>query len=197
MRAIGRGRDLSLANRVMGLAGIPARIRSSQVSPPHTGAEEVIDESVQEFLHIGIERRYPGKWKEIFPGASAIDADGHGILVIHDREHGHLAFASWVLGGVAFSPDLVRSLGKLNNGTVLGAYVLSEGQTDHWSITYAIKMRYSWVDPQSRVSAYMILDALTAVPQLVARGIEALSPQFGGSLLGASDSETWLLMDKF
>jgi hypothetical protein len=146
----------------------------------------VIDESVQEFLHIGIERRYPGKWKEIYPGASAIDADGHGILVVHDREHGHLAFASWVLGGVAFSPDLIRNLGKLNNEAVLGAYVLSEGQMDHWSITYAIKMRYSWVDSQSRVCAYMILDALTAVPQFVARGIEALTPQLGGEPIGRS-----------
>src|SRR5450756_46673 len=92
MRVIGRGRDLSIANRVIGLAGITARVRSSLFSPPLNGSEEVFYDSVQEFLHVGIERRYPGKWKEIFPGASAIDADGHGILVVHDREHGHLAF---------------------------------------------------------------------------------------------------------
>jgi hypothetical protein len=165
--------------------------------PPHTGAEEVIDESVQEFLRIGIERTYPGKWKEIFPGASAIDSDGCGILVIHDRKNGYLAFASWVLSGVTFSPDLVRSLGKLNSGIILGAYVLSEGQKDHWFITYAIKMRYSWVDSQSRVSAYMLLDALSAVPQFVARGIEELSPKFGGSPGEASESSSFLLMDKF
>ena len=156
----------------------------------------MIDESIQEFLQLGIERQYPGKWKAVFGGATAIESDGVGILVVHDREHGHLGFASWVLGGVTFSPAMVRAVGKLNNSTVLGAYVLGEGQPDHWFITYAIKMRYRWVE-QSRTSAYMILDALTAVPQFVSRGVEELQPQFGGTPIGASGGWWLALMDNF
>jgi hypothetical protein len=131
-----------------------------------------------------------------FGGASTVEADGLGILVTHDREQGHLAFAAGVLSGVTFSTDLVRSVGKLNTSLVLGAYVLKEGQPDYWSITYAIKMRYSWVD-QSRTSAYMILDALTAVPQFVDRGVEELSPHFGGERWGVSGGWPLVLMDRF
>jgi hypothetical protein len=157
----------------------------------------VIDASIQDFLHLGIERQYPGKWRaHEFGGATTIESDGLGILVIHDRRNGHLAFASWVLGGVTFSPALVQAVGRLNNHTVLGAYVLTEGQPDHWSITYAVKMRYSWVE-QTRTSAYMILDALTAVPQLVSRGIEELQPLFGGESIGVTDGWWYVLMDKF
>jgi hypothetical protein len=157
----------------------------------------MIDDSVQEFLHLGIERQYPGKWKALdYGGATTIDSDGLGILVIHNREHGHLAFASWVLGGVTFSAAMVRAVGKLNNSTVLGAYVLREGQPEHWSITYAIKMRYSWVE-QTRTSAYMILDALTGVPQFVSRGIEELQPEFGGTPTGATPGWWLALMDNF
>jgi hypothetical protein len=157
----------------------------------------VIDASIQEFLQLGIERQYPSKWKaHEFGGATTIESGGLGILVTHDRENGHLAFASWVLSDVTFSPALVGAVGRLNNHTVLGAYVLAEGQTDHWSITYAIKMRYSWVD-QTRTSAYMILDALTALPQFVQRGTEELQPLFGGVSIGVTDGWWFTLMDKF
>jgi hypothetical protein len=57
-------------------------------------------------------------------------------------------------------------------------------------------MRYSWVE-QTRTSAYMILDALTAVPQLVSRGIEELQPLFGGESIGVTDGWWYVLMDKF
>jgi hypothetical protein len=157
----------------------------------------MIDESIQEFLHLGIERQYPGKWNALeFGGATTVESDGVGILVVHDRAEGHLAFASWVLGGVAFSPALIRTLGKLNSSAVLGAYVLHEGQPDHWSITYAIKLRYTWIE-QTRTSAYMILDALTAVPQFVSRGIAELQSQFGGTPTGTTDGWWLVLMDKF
>lgn len=154
------------------------------------------DESIQEFLHLGIERQYPGKWKLLDPGATIIESDGLGIRVIHNRQQGHLGFASWVLGGVTFSPTLVRAVGKLNSSSALGAYVLREGKPDHWSITYAIKMRYSWIE-QTRTSAYMLLDALNAVSQFVGRGIEELQPQFGGTPLGATSGWWLALMDKF
>lgn len=152
---------------------------------------------IQEFLDSGIESIYPGKWKTIFPGASAIEADGTGILVTHDREDGHLAFAAGVLSGVTLSPDLVRELGRLNNSIVLGAYVLSEGQPGYWLITYAIKLRYNWVDESSRASAQMIVDALAAVPAFTNRGVEELSPQFGGERWETSEGWFLTLMDRF
>ena len=139
----------------------------------------MIEQSTQDFLQSGIEYKFPGKWRNIYPGASIIDADGIGILVIHNREDGLLSFAAGVLSGVKFSPDLVRDLGRLNSHTVLGSYVLSEGAPGYWSIRYGIKLLYQWVD-ESDTSANMIGTALNCVPAFVNRGIEELSPKHGG-----------------
>jgi hypothetical protein len=156
----------------------------------------MIDLSIQEYLESGFESMYSGKWKSIFPGASAIETDGIGILVIHDREHEHLAFAAGVLSGVTFSPDLVRDVGRLNHNVVLGAYVLSEGQPGYWSITYAIKLRYNWLD-RSTASAQLILDALKNVPAFANLGIGELSPKFGGEPWGTPVGWDLALMDNF
>lgn len=156
----------------------------------------MIEQSAQDFLERGIDYKFPGKWKNIFPGASVIDADGIGILVIHDREDGLLAFAAGVLSGVEFSPDLVRDLGRLNSDIVLGSYVLSEGQSGYWSIRYGIKLRYEWVD-ESATSAHMIGTALNAVPAFVNRGIEELSPKYGGERWETSEGWFLTVMDSF
>jgi hypothetical protein len=156
----------------------------------------VIDSSIQEYLESGFESMYSGKWKPIFPGASAIETNDVGILVIHDREEHHLAFAAGVLGGMQLSPDLVRAVGKLNRNIVLGAYVLGEGQPDYWSITYAIKLRYNWID-RSTASAQLILDSLRNVPAFVELGIKELSAQFGGEPWGTPGGWYLALMDSF
>lgn len=156
----------------------------------------MIEQSMQDFLETGLEHKYPGKWKGIFPGASVIDADGIGILVIHDRENGLLAFAAGVLSGVAFSPDLVRDLGMLNSHTVLGAYTLSEGEPGYWSIRYGIKLLFHWVDG-SDASAHMIGSALNAVPAFVNRGIEELSPKYGGDRWETSEGWFLTVMNNF
>jgi len=156
----------------------------------------MIEASVQEFVRSGIERVYPGKCEEIFPFASKIESDGIGILAIHDHEEEHLAFAAGTLSGVTFSSDLVRDLGMLNSNVVVGAYVLSEGQPGHWSITYAVKLRYTWV-AEATASAQMIVDALSAVPVFVQRGIEILSPKYGGEPWGIPGGWWLALMDRF
>ncbi len=156
----------------------------------------MIDQSIQEFLLEGIDSAYAGSWKTLSPGATAIETDGTGILVIHDREQELLAFAGGVLSGVTLSPDLVRELGKLNNGVVLGAYVLSEGQPGYWSITYAIKLLYNWVE-ESKASARMIVRSLAAVPVFVDHGIKELSPKFGGEPCGIPGGWWMTLMDRF
>jgi hypothetical protein len=76
---------------------------------------KVIDPSIQEYLESGFESMYSGKWKSISPGASIIETDEVGILVTHDREDQHLAFAVGVLSSVTLSPDLVRAVGNLNS----------------------------------------------------------------------------------
>jgi hypothetical protein len=156
----------------------------------------MIDPSIQEFLESGFESMYSGKWKSIFPGASIIETDEVGILVIHDWEDQHLAFAAGVLSGVTLSPDLVRAVGNLNHNIVLGAYVMGEGQPGHWSITYAIKLRYNWLD-RSTASAQLILDSLKNVPAFVDRGISELSPKFGGEPWGVPGGWYLALMDNF
>lgn len=156
----------------------------------------MIDPSIQEYLESGFEHMYSGKWKSIAPSASFIETDGIGILVIHDREDQHLAFAAGVLSGVTFSPELVRDVGRLNNNIVLGAYVLREGQPGYWSITYAIKLRYNWLD-RSTASAQLILDSLTAVPDFTNLGIRELSPKFGGEPWGTPGGWWLTLMDNF
>ncbi len=156
----------------------------------------MIEQSTQDFLETGIEYKFPGKWKNLYPGASVIDADGIGILVIHNREDGLLAFAAGVLSGVEFSPDLVRDLGILNSHTVLGSYVLSEGGPGYWSIRYGIKLFYQWVD-ESDTSANMIGTALNFVPAFVNRGIEELSPKYGGESWGTDEGWYLAVMDNF
>jgi hypothetical protein len=156
----------------------------------------MIEQSAQDFLERGIDRKYPGKWKNISRYASIIDADGIGILVIHDREDGLLAFAGGVLSGVELSPDLIRDLGKLNSDIVLGSYVLSEGQPGYWSIRYGIKLFYHWVD-ESAASAHMIGTALNAVPAFVNRGIEELSPKHGGERWETHEGWYLTVMDSF
>jgi hypothetical protein len=156
----------------------------------------VIDQSVQDFLESGIEYKYPGKWKNIYPGASVIDADGVGILVVHNREDGLLAFAAGVLGGVDFSSELVRDLGRLNSSIVLGSYVLSEGQPGYWSIRFGIKLLYQWID-ESDTSAHMIGTALNAVPAFVNRGIAELSPNHGGERWETHEGWFLTVMDNF
>jgi hypothetical protein len=156
----------------------------------------MIDASIQEYLESGFENMYSGKWKSISSGASIIETDGLGILVIHDREHQHLAFAAGVLDGVTFSPELVRDVGRLNHNIVLGAYVLSEGQPGYWSITYAIKLRYNWLD-RSSASAQLILDSLKNVPAFANLGIRELSSKFGGEPPGTPGGWDLTLMDNF
>jgi len=58
-------------------------------------------------------------------------------------------------------------MASLNRRIVFGAYVLGEGQEDYWLVTYAIKMRFAWLEPPSRSGAHMAFDALSAVPQFV------------------------------
>jgi hypothetical protein len=156
----------------------------------------MIEQSAQDFLERCIDRKYPGKWKNISPSASIIDANGIGILVYHDREHGLLAFAGGVLSGVELSPDLIRDLGRLNSDIVFGSYVLSEGQPGYWSITYGIKLFYQWVD-ESSTSAHMIGTALNGVPAFVNRGIEELSPKHGGEKWETHEGWYLTVMDHF
>ncbi len=156
----------------------------------------MIAQSTQDFLEDGMEYKYPGQWKNIFPGASIIDADGIGILVIHNRKDGLLAFGSGVLSGVNFSPELVRDIGRLNSNIILGAYVLSEGQPGYWSVRYGIKLLFHWID-ESATSANMIGTALNAVPAFVNRGIEEPSAQHGGERWETHDGWFLTVMDGF
>ena len=144
-------------------------------------------DEIQDFIDAGLDQIYPGKWKRSIPLFSVIETDGIGILVTHDSEHGVLGVKAGVLAGLAFSPELVRDVGELNNDIALGAYVLSEGQPGYWMVKYNIKLRYNWVDPQSTGSARMIGNSLTAVPNFVNKGMERLSPKHGGEPWGAPE----------
>jgi len=151
-------------------------------------------DSIQDFIDAGIERLYPDKWKRLVPFISVIEAGEIGIVVIHDREVGVLSASAGVLSGLTFSPDLVRDVANLNMDTVLGAYVLSEGQPGYWMIKYHIKLRYSWVE-ESAGSARMILDSLNAVPDFVNKGIDCLSPNYGGERWGTPGGWHLAVMD--
>ena len=147
-------------------------------------ADEISPLEIQDFIDAGLDRIYPEKWKRSVDIFSAIEADGIGILVIHDSKYQRIDIKAGVLTGLTFSPELVADVGEMNTGIALGAYVLYEGNPEYWRLKYSIKLRYNWVDPQSRSSALMILNSLHAVPGVVNNGVERLSPKHGGELWG-------------
>lgn len=163
-------------------------------------ADEISPLEIQDFIDAGLDRIYPGKWKRSIDIFSVIEADGIGILVIHDIKYQIINIKAGVLTGLTFSPELVRDVGEMNTDIALGAYVLYEGNPGWWRLKYSIKLRYNWVDPQSRGSALMILNSLHIVPDLVNKGIERLSPKHGGEPWGrppdaeeAEEAFSWAL----
>jgi hypothetical protein len=158
----------------------------------------MIDEETESWLLQGMEHIYPGKVETFAPGlGSTVVTDGVGILIIHNRENQSLAVAGGVLSGLNYSEDLVRAMGRLNTSAVLGAYVLREGQRDHWSVNYAIKLRYNWLDPRSRANTQLWCDVLGAVPSFVDRGIEEIQPKHGGERASIDEGWWFALMDSF
>jgi hypothetical protein len=158
----------------------------------------MIEEFVEDFLLAGVRRVYPGQWKTPAPGLfSTIESQGYGIILIHDRQQGFFGVGVGVLGGVKYGEDLVRAVGKLNHSLVLGSYVLSEGQEDHWSVTYAIKLRYGWLDPQSGRSAKLVMDVLNAPIGFAERGVEEIQPRFGGEPWGVEAGWPMALLGNF
>lgn len=159
----------------------------------------MVDEATQEWLFTGIDYTYPGKRETNGSGffSTVVTDDDVAILVLHDLAEGHFAVAAGVLSGVSFSEELVRDVGKLNSSSVLGAYILKEGQPGHWSINYGIKLRYAWLDRNSRANAQLLVDVLGAVPQFVALGIEQIQPSHGGAVVVHSPGWFLALMDSF
>jgi hypothetical protein len=147
-------------------------------------ADEISPLEIQDFIDAGLDRIYPEKWKRSIDIFSAIETEGIGILVIHDSKYQRIDIKAGVLTGLTFSPELVADVGEMNTGIAVGAYVLYEGNPEYWRLKYSIKLRYNWVDPQSRSSALMILNSLHVVPDAVNKGIERLSPKHGGEPWG-------------
>jgi len=147
-------------------------------------ADEISPLEIQDFIDAGLDRVYPEKWKRSIPIFSVIEAGGIGILVIHDSKYNIINIKAGVLTGLTFSPELVADVGEMNTEIPVGACVLYEGNPEYWRLKYSIKLRYNWVDPQSRSSALMILNSLHVVPDLVNHGIERLSPKHGGDPWG-------------
>lgn len=154
------------------------------------------DEGANEFLLRGIEYMYPGKWISQAPFITCIETDNIGILVYHDKERGLLSFASFVLDDLTYSEELVRRVGMLNRSIMMGAYVLAAVR-DNWALTYAIKTSYAWVDPSSKRSAQLVIDAINAVPDFVRRGIAELSAEFGGAPFGVPEAWWFALLDSY
>ena len=100
-------------------------------------ADEISPLEIQDFIDAGLDRIYPGKWKRSIDIFSVIEADGIGILVIHDIKYQIINIKAGVLTGLTFSPELVRDVGELNTDIALGAYVLYKGIPDGGGLSTA------------------------------------------------------------
>jgi hypothetical protein len=146
-----------------------------------------------DFVKEVIEHIYSGQWAEYGTGlGSHILTDGVGILCIYSDESSVKFFAGAV-SGLPLSQELCDHVAAINIGTQVGAFYLSRiGDSNEWSLIYISKIRKSWIEPDSGVSAQMMLDVLGNIPGFVNRAVAYLGEHISAPIARwRTDSDDW------
>lgn len=128
-----------------------------------------------EFVKEALEHLYSGRWEEYGGGlGSHLVVDGVGMLIYYGDDSS-VKFYAGAASGLTLTHQLCDQVAAINIGTHTGSFFLSRiADSEQWNLIYIAKLFKSWIEPDSGVSAQILLDVLANIPGFVNRAVQYL-----------------------
>lgn len=127
------------------------------------------------FVQAGLDHVWGDRVKEHLPGISSTVRDGDvGFYVFYCEDY--IKWSSIVTARTPITGNVVKAIRDINTGLPFGGVTLLADDDGDCLTLWSFKILPAWLDPDTSVSAKLMVDVLTNVPNMVRMSREKLVP---------------------